>query len=57
LEETFDIAVPERDLVVRVKSVWSRAASRGWIWCGAELCDDDPVRVDSWRRLVDSVGD
>ena len=57
LGETFEISLPEKHLVVRVRAVWSRAASRGWTLCGAELCDDDPVRVDSWRRFVDSAGD
>ena len=55
LPAIFDIALPEKDLVVRVKSVWTRAASRGWTWCGAETCDDDLLTVELWRRLVDSI--
>ena len=37
---------------LRLKLVWTRAASRGWVWCGAEICDEDPARVASWRVLV-----
>jgi two-component system response regulator RegA len=54
---TFDLTLPERDLVVRMKSVWTRAASRGWTWYGAETFDNDPVTVELWRRVVDSAGD
>jgi CheY-like chemotaxis protein len=51
----FDLIGVEMNAIVRVKSVWTRSASRGWTWCGAEVCDDDPQRVASWRCLVDAV--
>ena len=51
----FDLTCLEMNAAVRVTSVWTRSASRGWIWCGAELCDDDPQHVESWRLLVDRV--
>jgi FixJ family two-component response regulator len=52
-----DLFFAEIDVTVRVALVWTRPASRGWTRCGAELCDDNPQHVASWRRLVDSASD
>lgn len=55
LPSPFDISVPKAALEIRARTVWTRAASRGWTFCGAEITDADPGRQASWRRLVDSV--
>jgi hypothetical protein len=51
----FDLVCAEMNATVRAKSVWTRQASRGWTWCGAEICDNDPETLSSWRLLVDSA--
>ncbi|HKY20631.1 MAG TPA: response regulator [Vicinamibacterales bacterium] len=51
----FDLFCAEMSAPVRVNTVWTRPASRGWTWCGAEVCEKDPVRLASWRRVVDSA--
>jgi DNA-binding response OmpR family regulator len=48
----FDLICAEMPTAVRVKTVWTRPASRGWIWCGAEICDDDPAHLAAWRDCV-----
>lgn len=48
----FDLVCGPSMPVIRLKRVWARAASRGWVWCGAEIHDDDPEHVASWRRFV-----
>ena len=51
----FDLMCAGMNAPVRAKSVWTRPASRGWMWCGAEICDNDAETLSSWRLLVDSV--
>jgi CheY-like chemotaxis protein len=56
LPPMFDLCSPEQPFLnVGVKSIWTRPASRGWVWCGGEICDRDPHRVSSWRRFVDQL--
>src|SRR5207249_9513681 len=52
---TFELIGVEIPATVRVRSVWTRLPSRGWIWCGAELCDDNPEHLASWHLLIAAV--
>jgi DNA-binding response OmpR family regulator len=53
----FDLRCSEMAGVVRMKTVWTRTPSRGWILCGAEICDDDPEHLAAWRRLLAAARD
>jgi DNA-binding response OmpR family regulator len=53
----FDVICSELNATVQVKSVWTRPASRGWIRCGAEIGDPDPIHLESWRVVVGAVGE
>jgi CheY-like chemotaxis protein len=53
----FDVICPALKATVQVRSVWARPASRGWIRCGAEICDSDSIHLESWRVLIGTVGE
>jgi len=53
----FDLRCREIPAVVRARTMWTRPPSRGWIWCGAEICDDDPAHLEAWRHLVAAARD
>src|SRR4051794_5242135 len=36
----FDVTCVDPPATVRMRAAWTRQPSRGWIWCGAEVCDD-----------------
>ena len=51
----FDLNVPALKTAIQVKTVWTRPASRGWTRCGVEICDPDPIRLQSWRLVVGTL--
>ena len=48
----FDLMSHDMPHAVRVKTMWIRPPSRGWIWCGAEICDDDPAHLAAWLECL-----
>lgn len=53
----FQMAIPNFDVVVRARPVWTRHTPAGSISCGAELSEGNPRTLAMWRHFVDSIQD
>lgn len=53
----FQMAIPNFDVVVRARPVWTRYTSAGSLSCGAELSEGNPRTLAMWRHFVDSIQD
>ena len=52
----FDLIVPGADVTLRARPIWTRRGPYGWIWCGAELTEDNAEILARWKSFVDAIG-
>jgi CheY-like chemotaxis protein len=51
----FDLTVPGADVTLRARPIWTRRGPYGWIWCGAELSEDNAEILARWKPFVDAI--
>jgi len=51
----FDLTVPDADVTLRARPIWTRRGPYGWMWCGAELSENNAEVLGRWKSFVDAI--